>query len=305
MAEKKKSSLKRKLAIAGLGVVGLLACAFGGIHFVAASKIAETVTVEVADLEIPEGSKAVKRGEYLVDHLLGCKECHGEDLGGKVIMDNGAMGLWYGPNLTAGKGSELVDYTGKDWARALRHGVGRDGRRLLLMPSEDYVTFSDDDIGAVIAYVRSLPPVDRANQDISLGPVAKGLIASGEVQFAYDKINHQARRPEAKPGPTKEWGAVLIGTCTGCHGTGRSGGKIPGGDPSWPEAANISMDKATGLGDWTFEQFDTAMREGKGPDGATVRAPMPWQAYKGMSEDDMKALWAYLQAAPAKAKGGR
>ena len=305
-AEKKKGSIKRKLGIALLGVFGLLACAFAGVHFVSASKLAQTVEVEVADIKVPDGDKdAIERGQYLVNHLMGCKECHGEDLGGKAVMDNGAMGVWYAPNLTKGKGSSVAEFTGRDWMRALRHGVGKDGRRLLLMPSDDYVNFGDEDMGAVVAYLRALPKVDRENQGISLGPVAKGLVAAGELQFAFDKIDHKAARPEAEPGPNKEWGKVLVGTCAGCHGSGLSGGKIPGGDPKWPDAGNITTDKETGVGAWSYADFAKAMREGKRPDGTSINEAMPWKIYSGMNDDDLKALWAYLKTVPPKAKGGR
>lgn len=306
MGERKKGGIVRKLMFGVVGFFGLLACAFAGMHFVSASKLERTVEVEVADIKVPDGSgSAIERGKYLVDHLMGCKECHGDDLGGKAVMDNGAMGVWYGPNLTKGKGSKCAEYSSKDWMRALRHGVGKDGRRLLLMPSEDYVKFGDEDMGAVVAYIRSVPPVDREDRGISLGPIGKMLVATGQIQFSFDKIDHKAKRPEAKPGPTKEWGAVLIGSCTGCHGSGLSGGKVPGGDPKWPEAANISPDKETGIGNWSYEDFVKAMREGKRKDGSAINEAMPWKAYAGMKEDDLKALWEYLKAAPAKTRGGR
>lgn len=306
-SEKKGWSLKRKLAV---GVVALAVVGLGGgflaIQQVSASRIAETVKMDVPDLRIPDGDgDAVARGKYLVDHLMGCAECHGPDLGGKMVMDNGAMGQWWAPNLTKGRGSMVAEYDGRDWARALRHGIAKDGRRVLLMPSDDYVNFGDEDLGAVVAYVRSLPPVDREHQPIRLGPIGKMLVATGKLKFAYDKIDHAAKRPEADPGPTREWGAVLIGTCTGCHGPGLSGGPIPGGDPGWPEARNISPDRDTGLGKWTFEDFMKAMRDGRRPDGTTLNTAMPWKAYAGLHADDLEALWEYIKAAPPKPAGGR
>ena len=305
-AEIKRSGLKRKLLFGLLGCLGLLACTFAGMHFVAASRLAQVVEVEVTDISVPDGNQAaIDRGHYLVDHLMGCKECHGVDLGGKTVMENGAMGVWYAPNLTKGKGSRLTEFTGKDWMRALRYGVGKDGHRLLLMPSEDYVNFNDEDMGAVVAYIRSLPNVDRENRGITLGPVGKGLIAVGQIQFSYEKIDHKAKRSVARPGPTKEWGEVLVGSCTGCHGAGLSGGKIPGGDPQWPEAANISSDKNSGLGKWSYDDFVKVMREGKRMDGRAINEAMPWKAYAGMKDDDLKALWEYLKTVQPKAKGGR
>jgi mono/diheme cytochrome c family protein len=130
------------------------------------------------------------------------------------------------------------------------------------------------------------------------------LISSGEMQFAYDKIDHDAKRPEAEPGPTKEWGAILIRTCSGCHGETLSGGPIPGADPSWPPSRNLTPD-ATGLKDWKFEDFKKAVTTGERPNGEKLNPAMPYAVYKGMSEDDLHALWEYLQTVPAKPAGGR
>ena len=117
-------------------------------------------------------------------------------------------------------------------------------------------------------------------------------------------IDHDAKRPEAEPGPTREWGEVLIGTCTGCHGKTLSGGKIPGGDPKWPPARNLTPDES-GIKSWTFEDFQKAIKTGTRPDGTTLDPVMPYKAYAGMKPDDIKALWAYLQTVPAKPAGGR
>lgn len=305
MSAEKKGGIRRKLTVIGLGLLLVGACGYGGVHMVSESRLGRTFEVEAENLEIPAGGGAVERGRYLVDHLLGCKECHGPDLGGKVVMDNGAMGRWYGPNLTAGQGSVVKDYTGRDWARSLRHGVARDGRRQFLMPSEDYVSLSDADLGAVAAYVRSVAPVDRPSEPVRLGPIARLLVATGEISFGFDKIDHKASRPSAAPGANREWGAVLVSSCTGCHGKGLSGGKIPGGDPSWPEATNITPDTATGIGKWTYADFEKSMREGKRPDGSTLREPMPWAAYAGLKDEDLKAMWEYLRSVQGKQSGGR
>ncbi len=308
MAEKKKGRLKRALLFAGVGLVGFLALAFGGIYFASESKINAIIDFEATAVAIPEGdAAAIERGKYLVNHVMGCahSDCHRADLGGGTLIDAQPMGMIYAPNITAGKGGVTSDYEPVDWVRILRHGLKKDGRRAILMPSEDYWTFDDADIGAVVAYVKSVPPVDRENRPHAPGPVARMLIATGEVKFAHDKIAHDSQRPTAKPGPTREWGEVMAGTCIGCHGEGFSGGKIPGGDPSWPEARNITPSQADGIGSWDYAAFSKAMREGKRPDGTELNPLMPWQAYAGMDEDDVRALWEYLRTVPATPAGGR
>jgi len=282
------------------------AVASGGLVFATnrmlAKKVVPPGTIEA--IAIPEGNpSAIGRGKYLVDHALGCVDCHGKDLAGKAAIDDPMVGRIWAKNLTPGPGSAVKDYQAADWVRALRHGAGRDGRRLIVMPSEDFVTYSDEDLGAVIAYIKSLPPVAREDQGVHPGPLGRVLIATGQVQFAYDKIDHLKPRPDAQPGPTREWGEVLAGGCRGCHGETLSGGPIPGGPPDWPPARNITP-HATGLAGWTFEQFEHAFRHGTRPDGTELKV-MPWKAYAGMTDSDVTAIWKYLQTVTPKPAGGR
>jgi mono/diheme cytochrome c family protein len=118
---------------------------------------------EAGDLQI---------GERIVRVRNGCIDCHGNNLAGAKIMDNPAMGKMYGSNLTP---ASLKDWSDTEIARAIRHGIGRDGKPLVLMPSHDYINFSESDLKAVIAYLRSIPAVTQANGPIALGPVAKVL----------------------------------------------------------------------------------------------------------------------------------
>lgn len=304
-AEKKKAGLLKKLGFVFVGFLGLLAISFVALVVATNNMLAQKVEVECDAIEIPDGdAHAIERGKYLVDSVMGCKICHDQDFGGRAEVDDPMIGKLWGRNLTGGEGSSVGDFTAKDWVRAIRHGVGKDGRRLVLMPSEDYATFGDSDVAAVVAYVKSMPKVNRADEGINLGPLGRFLVAIGEVDFAYNKIDHQAEKTTTPPGPNKEWGKVMAGTCMGCHGHTFSGGKIPGGPPDWPEARNVTQHE-TGLKGWTKEQFATAVRKGKRPDGTEIRLPMPWQTYAGMSDDDVTALWLYLQTVPPKEYGGR
>lgn len=304
---RKKGKLKKILLFTGGGLVVFLALAFGSIYFASESKLKAQIEFSATAISIPEGdADAIERGKYVVDHIMGCShsDCHRMDLGGGAVMDAQPMGRIYAPNITTGEGSLVKDYTPLDWVRIIRHGLTKDNRRALIMPSEDYWTFSDADVGAAIAYVKSVAPVDRETHGHSLGPVSRMLIATGEIQFAHDKINHSSRRPTAEPGPTAEWGAVLIGACIGCHGEGLSGGKIPGTDPAWPPARNITPHE-TGIKEFSFEDFSRVMREGKRPDGTELHAAMPWRAYAGMQDNDIRALWEHLKTVPPRSEGNR
>ncbi|MDC1142937.1 hypothetical protein OAU50_07580 [Planctomycetota bacterium] len=301
--KKKRSSVKRKLLLVALGFGAVLAIGFGYIWTAASSKLSETFEQTAVKLDLDDVD--LDRGKYLVDHVFGCNnsDCHRADYGGGIMMDNGAMGLVYAPNLTSGSGSMVEDYSPEDWDRAIRHGLKKDKTRVLIMPSEDYWAFPDADIASVVAYIKSQAAVDRESQEQAPGPILRMLLTTGKVTFAYDKIDHDRGPMDVEPDNSKEYGAVLITTCTGCHRADLSGGPILGADPKWPAAANLTQHESQGLGNWTQDDFFKLMREGKRPDGTEVKYPMPWDAYKGMTDDDLEALWLHLKEVAAKETG--
>ncbi|MBX3459958.1 MAG: c-type cytochrome [Planctomycetes bacterium] len=308
MADKKKMGLVKKLVLFTFGGGFLLVVGgYGYVSFAYSSEISKEFDQPVRALEISDSKATIERGKYLVESVLGCghSECHRADFGGGHVINEAPMGLIYAPNLTPGKGSVTSEYTGEDWARIIRHGIKKNKKRAVIMPSEDYYQFSDADLGAAVSYIKSFPAVDRETPAHDPGFLFRALLATGAIPFAHDKIDHSHKPADVKPGPTVEWGKVMAGTCSGCHGQGFSGGKVPGGDPKWPEARNITPDEATGIGKWKFEDFDKAIRTGERPDGTKLDKVMPYELYKGMSEDDVRALWEYLRTVPAKPAGGR
>jgi mono/diheme cytochrome c family protein len=220
-------------------------------------------------------------------------------------MNNGAMGRIDGPNLTRGQGGVPATFSDTDWERAIRHGIATNGRGLFLMPSTDYAQFSAEDMGALIAYLKSLPPVDHPRVPVALGPVSRALLAFGKIKLAADEIDHASLKPmTAKPGETAEYGHYLAISCTGCHGPNLSGGKIAAGPPEWPPAANLTPDPSGRLGKWTEANFLQVLRTAKRPDGTELHPAMP-RAFGQMTETELKALWLYIKTLPAAATGSR
>jgi mono/diheme cytochrome c family protein len=192
--------------------------------------------------------------------------------------------------------------------RAIRHGIGVDGKPLVFMPSHEYYYFNDDDLGKIIAYIKQVPPVDNEAPAPSPGPLFRFLFLTGELTMLApaELIDHDAPRPSAvETGETLEFGEYLAVGCIGCHGDNYSGGPIPGMPPDTPPAANLTPDPATGLGDWTEEDFVVAMRQGKRPDGTTIDPFMPWPNFSQMTDEELGALWLYLQSLPARPYGNR
>ncbi len=250
-------------------------------------------------------SELLAWGEHIAK-TRGCGDCHGEDLGGGIFADDMPVMRLSGSNLTpAGIGGKYDD---ADWMRAIRHGIGPDGKGLLFMPSYEYYYMSDEDLAALIVYLKSLPPVERTLEENAVGPVGRVLFTAGKLPLlAAEIIEHEAPRPAAPPkAATMAYGEYLSKGCIGCHGEGFSGGPIPGVPPSWPEAANLTPDRETGIGRWSREEFVVAFTRGLRPDGRRMEPLyMPWPNFAEFEKDEVEAIWMYLQSLDPKAKGGR
>jgi cytochrome c553 len=249
-------------------------------------------------------AQAIASGDRLLHTRLPCGDCHDKDLGGGVVIDQPVVGYWAAPNLTTGKGSVTQGFTAHDWDRAVRHGVRRNGKSSS-MPSLEFANLSDHELSDVVAYVRSLPPVDRTIKPVRFGAVFAFVVATDPRNIPAFLIDHQAAHA-AEPPPAAD--AVALGkhiaqTCQGCHGPNFSGGKMAG-DPNMPIVANLTPD-TSGVAGWTEADFLRALQEGKRPDGSALLDAMPWRVYGKMSDVELKALWAYLSTLPPTPKGKR
>ncbi|HVZ64303.1 MAG TPA: cytochrome c [Lacunisphaera sp.] len=290
------------LGLALLAVTVLVGGAVAAVYVFSAQKLQRTYSVAVQVPAAPTEAGAIARGQHIAQ-TRGCADCHGADLGGAKVIDDPAMGRLFGPNLTRGQGGVPATMTDADWVRAIRHGVGRDGHGLFLMPSADFSTFTDDDMGDLIAYLKSVAPVDRPSVPVSVGPVARALLLAGKIKLAADVIDHAAVHPEVvKPGVTVAYGSYLAVGCTGCHGPNFSGGKIDIGPPDWPPAQNLTP--AGNLAKWSEDDFIRTLRDRVRPDGTKLSEVMP-AAFGRLNDTEMKALWAFLQTLPAATTGSR
>jgi mono/diheme cytochrome c family protein len=259
------------------------------------------------DLDAIATERAIARGKHLVGARYGCVECHGADFGGGTMIDDPAMGTILGKNMTSGKGSAVAAYTAADWDRKVRHGIAPSGRSGP-MPSRDYVNMSDRELSDIVAYIRSVPPVDRVVPEPTLGPVGRVLVATGTLKSAADEIGAQRMEHPLDP-PAAEvsvaFGAHLLHVCTGCHRPNLEGGPIAGGPPDWLPASNLTPGPE-GLAGWTEADFVKVMREGLKRDGSPVGAPMSMMNKYGqaMTDTELSAMWVALQATPPVPDGG-
>jgi mono/diheme cytochrome c family protein len=245
-------------------------------------------------------STVVARGRHLAGPIAKCVDCHGDDFSGRVFIDDPAFGRYAGPNLTRGAGGVGATFTDADFELAIRHGMDRNGHSLFFMPSRDFNRFGDQDVAAIIAYLRQLPAVEHTAPATRVGPVGRGLSLAGVVPLLDPAgFDQQAPHAPAPPvGATPEYGAYLarVGGCAGCHRDNYEGGHVPGTPSTFKPAANLTP---TGIGSWTQADFFRALREGKGPAGVQIDTFMPFRLTKEMTDTEIDALWVYLKTVPA------
>ncbi len=301
--------MNRRLKRAGVILGGLFVASVGLYAVVAAraaSRLGRRFETHRIELPLPEpgNEAAIARGQHLVEARYGCKACHGGDLAGGTMIDDAPIGVVLGPNLTLGKGGRTGSYDMADWDRIVRHGVKPDGTPTL-MPSEDFFRMSDAELSDIVAFLRSVPAVDRDVAPPRLGPVGLVLVSVGKLPISAEKQPSESSVHAATPPvatESAEFGAHLAATCTGCHRPNLAGGPIPFGPPDWPAAGNLTS-HASGLGAWSYADFERALTRGTSKDGHALREPMAGvvTGTTAMSETERKALWAYLRSLPATA----
>jgi len=285
-----------RLGLLVLGIVLVVGLAIAAIYLLSERKLNARADVPADPISIPSDVASIQHGQHIAGAIAVCTQCHGPNLGGAVIRDD-ASGRVVAPNLTGGGvGSSLSD---ADLARAIRHGVDPTGRPLWMMPSDDYSPLSDMDLGSLIAYLRSLPPISTTLPPSEMRPLGRLLLATGRSPLLAPSGNEQsAGKPAPAVDATPAYGQYLatVAGCARCHGPGLGGGSVPG---SSVRASNLTT---AGLGNWTEADFVRAMRTGRRPDGSELNASMPWQYYAQMSDLELRAIWEYLGVIPALAE---
>jgi mono/diheme cytochrome c family protein len=263
----------------------------------AEQRMQRTIELPVQPIALRDDDAAVARGRYLYASR-GCADCHGPDGAGRSFVHDGGLHL-AGPNISPGPGNVVANYRPVDWVRTLRHGVKPDGRPVRVMPSEDYNRLTDDDVAAVVAFVRHLPPVAGGPAVLELPLMVKALYGFGALPDAVEKIDHS--QPPAQPVPegvNLEHGRYVAQSCIGCHGPTLAGGRIPGGPPDWPAAARLLPGEGSAMVRYpTPEALQQMFRSGRRPDGSSLRV-MPFQALGQLNDVDTRALYLYLRALP-------
>lgn len=300
--------MKKLMKIVGISLAVLaagVAVTAGAAVFLSERKMNRVVDVKVASVNLAALNPAMERGEYLFE-TRGCSECHGANGGGRLMIDDKSTGFYvYTPNITRGGGGAAAAYGDAEWIALLRHGLKPSHTPVFFMPSEDYAQMADDDVSALVSYVRTLPPAPEMQAEFRLPLMLKALYAFGAIDDAAGKIDHQRPAPARVPESLHEQGKYAANTCIGCHGPGFAGGKIPGGPPVWPAAANLTAAADGAMSRYSSpEEFRQMMRTGKRADGTTVSV-MPFESLAQMSDAELDAVFGFLKSLPAKESGTR
>jgi mono/diheme cytochrome c family protein len=308
--------MRTLLKIVG-GLVVLLvvvaACGYGYLMF-AFPKVPPAPNVK-----FDSSPERLARGKYLNDHVVGCTTCHTrrdwtkfsgpikpELLGaGGEPFNLGPAGMLYSKNITpAGIGS----WTDGELLRAVTQGVSKDGSPLFpLMPYPHFGAMSEDDVHAVLAYIRTLKAIE-------------GTAPEGKLNFPLNFIARTMPKPNTygtRPSPSDKvaYGKYLTSAalCSDCHtpiderGTPLPGMDFAGGMEFYEtghvvRSANITPDANTGIGSWTEKQFIDKFKGFETPSNITLaeheraqNTVMPITAYAGMTVEDLSSIYAYLR----------
>ena len=268
----------------------LLLIFYGVVYFKTEARANKIYQVKVQQLTIPSDSASLALGDHIAG-VRGCKDCHANG-GIAFLNESNPIGLLYAANLTSGKGG--IHYTDEDYIRALRHGVGKDGKSLWFMPVQHTTAaMSNKDLGALICWLKKMEPVNVVHPQKEMKPLGRLLTFLDKFpMFPAEMINHNASYPEeVMPAVTAAYGNYLAIGCKGCHGEHLEGG--PPNAPGEPPIPNLTT--AAHLGKWSSDQFVTTIKTGKTPEGRLLSDYMPWKMMgKAMNEDELKAIYLYL-----------
>lgn len=272
------------------------------------------------DLHVAITPERVQHGQYLANHITNCMDCHSTrdwtrysgplvpgtlGKGGEYFgQEMGFPGKFYSKNITP---ANIKDWTDGDIFRTITTGVDKFGNAFFpVMPYLFYRKMDKEDIYDIIAYIRSLQPIENKTPDHEV---------DFPMNFIINTIPQKAAFVQKPPkSDTVKYGAYLTNAaaCMECHTQSKkgqlieklafAGGRVfemPAGDA---HSANITPDKLTGIGTWTAEQFVARFKLYSNPANVIamgpkdINTPMPWTMFAGMDTSDLRSIFAYLHS---------
>lgn len=261
------------------------------------------------------------RGEYLVRTAAHCTQCHGDyerahpenndadvPLSGGFEFAMGPIATLYAPNLTPDPETGIGNRTPEQLARTIATGVLPDGRVSIFM-AYSAGDLSEQDLSAVVSYLRSAPPVRHEVPAAKVTAVGKAVFSF--MPFAPDTAPLPSHvEPAEEPSVARgEYLAEHVALCVVCHtqfdqmaikeigpkGGGSLPGPSPGNDGMEMVAPNLTADPKTGMtGKLSEDQFLARLRGGR----TYPFSLMPWENLSRMTESDIRSVYRYLRTLP-------
>lgn len=302
--------------IVATAAVAVFVCSLAGAALAQVPAVASHAVAArpLTDRRFERTPARLERGRYLVEGVAHCFMCHSENDwsplangqplpglkgGGRVWADYGLPWM-YSPNISPDPETGAGAWTDDMLGRAIREGVGHDGRALFFMPWEMFRSFSDEDLASVVVYVRSIPPVKRALPKIEVPEPIRATLKPEPLQAAVPA-------PDLSNPVNRGKYLVTIAQCIGCH-SAYDQNQLPiadlafgGGLPlqgGWGNvtAPNITQDPS-GIPYYTEDLFIEVIRTGK-VKARVLNPVMPRSYFKNMNDEDLKAIFAYLKTLP-------
>jgi mono/diheme cytochrome c family protein len=307
--------MKKAYKILLFSVLGIILILFCLVMFVNVAGI-PSYENEAQDLQVEITGERVTEGARMAAIL--CIQCHGSTdgkLGGSPMEDVSVFGEVYAPNITQHPQLGITDYTDGELVYLMRTGIRKDGQYVPpWMPKFPHL--SDEDMYSIVAFLRSDHPLVQPS-DIQLPEIKPSFLTKMLTRTpAFKPLPYPEGKVEAPPAEDKvAYGKYLVDTkfdCFSCHSADfkrvdimrpeNSEGYLGGGnmllDKEMNEiySSNLTMDKETGLGNWTEEEFIRTLRFGMRPDNTPLRFPMVPAPM--ITDAEASAMWAYLQTVP-------
>jgi cytochrome c553 len=267
--------------LAGLVIVG-----YAVVYVLSERVLRHTYEAPAVAISIPTDPKSIIEGRRLAT-IRGClASCHGKQAGGLVLFDQPLIARIVAPNLSAA----VRKYSDAELAVLIRNGIRPGGRSTIVMPSEAFVGLTDEDLGRIIAFLKSLPPVAGPGPAIAVGPLGRIGIVTGEFKPTAQLIA-EAIPPADATSEQGAYGRYLARTiCASCHGTSLHGDANP--DFVSPNLKVVAA--------YSPEAFAELLRTGVALGGRELRT-MSRQAREHLSQltdAEITALYSYLHAMP-------
>jgi len=270
--------MKRILKWTGLAILSIVVVLLLVIYIGSEYRRRQTFEIAATPVAIPSDSASLARGRHILE-TRGCQGCHGTGLVGRVIFDQPMIARVVAPNVVRA----IRAYSDPDLARLLRHGVRPNGRGVVVMPSAMLYHLDDADLGALIAYLRTMP--DRGSDTLPANSVrllARVGLVTGQYRLEPTIFAHDAPRAPNGPDPVARGKYMAKTTCSECHGE-----QLQGGDRT-PALSVVAA--------YSPAEFARLMREGVPRDGRklTLMAEVAKSRFVHLSDDEVTALYSYL-----------